>query len=83
MALGPPDALPALTLQLRGAGVSHRGPHPPGVRPRTRGCPRGGDVLLPPRADSAGGGWGITPVLMLLHISDRNLHVAHLFATAL
>ena len=71
MALGPPDALPALTLQLRGAGVSHRGPHPPGVRPRTRGCPRGGDVLLPPRADSAGGGRGFTPVLVICCENNR------------
>ena len=53
MALIPPNALPTLRPGRRGP---LRGPHPPGVRPRTRGCPRGGDVHLPPCADSAGGG---------------------------
>ena len=53
MALIPPNALPTLRPGRRG---SLRGPPSPGVRPRTRGCPRGGDVLLSPRADCGGGG---------------------------
>ena len=53
MALIPPSALPTLR---SGRWGPLRGPPPPGVRPRTRGCPRGGDVLLPPPRRQRGRG---------------------------
>ena len=67
MALIPPNALPTLRSGRRGP---LRGPHPPGVRPRTRGCPRGGDIRLPPRTDSAGGVGGLPQT----HCSNTHIY---------
>ena len=70
MALIPPDALPALTLQLRGAGVRIEGRAPRECVPAP-GVARVGVMSISPPAPTARG--GVYPVLLIPNGDGKNM----------